>query len=59
MRDWGAKKILDEWEVLDLQVSHLIPLLQLFQARKFYIRRNNNKADSIETEHIVIAHLLP
>ena len=51
--------MLDEWEVLDLLGSHLIPLLQLFQARKFYIRRNNNKADSIETGRIVIAHLLP
>ena len=27
--------------------------------RKFYIRRNNNKIDSIETGRIVIAHLLP
>ena len=25
---------------------------------KFYIRRNNNKVDSIETSRIVIAHLL-
>ena len=29
------------------------------RARKFYIRRNNNKIDSIETGHIVIADLLP
>ena len=28
------------------------------KARKFYERRNNNKVDSIETEHIVIAYLL-
>ena len=28
------------------------------RARKFYIRRNNSKVDSIETAHI-IAHLLP
>ena len=27
--------------------------------RKFYIRKNNNKVDSIETGLIVIAHLLP
>ena len=27
--------------------------------RKFYIRRNYNKVNSIETERIVIAHLLP
>ena len=51
--------MLDEWEVPELQVSHLIPLLQLFQARKLRIRRNNNKADSIEIGRIVIAHLLP
>ena len=30
-----------------------------FEARKFYIRRNNNKVDSVETGRIVIAHLLP
>ena len=29
------------------------------KARKFFIRRNNNKVNSIETEHIVIADLLP
>ena len=29
------------------------------KARKFYIRTNNNKDDSIETGSIVIAHLLP
>ena len=29
------------------------------QTRRFYIRRNNNKVDSIGTERIVIAHLLP
>ena len=28
-------------------------------SRKFYIRRNNNKVDSIETGPIVTAHLLP
>ena len=28
-------------------------------SRKFYIRRNDNKVDSIETGRIVIAHLLP
>ena len=27
--------------------------------KKFYVRRSNNKVDSIETEHIVIAHLFP
>ena len=28
------------------------------EARKFYIRRNNNKVNSIEIGRIVIAHLL-
>ena len=27
--------------------------------RKFYIRRNNNEVNSIETGRIVIGHLLP
>ena len=31
----------------------------LLTARKFYIRRNNIKVDSIETGRIVTAHLLP
>ena len=30
----------------------------LFISRKFYIRRNNNKVDSIKTGRIVIADLL-
>ena len=29
------------------------------QPRKFYIRRNNKKVDSIETRRRLIAHLLP
>ena len=29
------------------------------QTRKFYIRRNNNNVDSIETGRIVIGHLFP
>ena len=29
------------------------------KTRKFYIRRNNTKADSFETERMVIADLLP
>ena len=32
---------------------------QLDEARKFHIRRNNNRAESIETGCIVIAHLFP
>ena len=28
------------------------------KSRKFYIRKNNNKVDSIETERIVIADLV-
>ena len=31
----------------------------LFKPRKYNIRRNNNKVDSIETGRIVIADLLP
>ena len=31
----------------------------VLQPKKFYIRRNNNKDDSFETGHIVIADLLP
>ena len=32
---------------------------KLIKTRKFHIRRNNNKVDSIETGFIVIVHLLP
>ena len=32
---------------------------KIFSSSKFYIRRNNNNADSIETGRIVIANLLP
>ena len=32
---------------------------QMVGSRKFYIRRKNNKPESIETGCIVIAHLLP
>ena len=31
----------------------------LVRSRKFFVRRNNNKVDSIETGRIVIAHLFP
>ena len=34
-------------------------IFKYMKAKKFYIRRNNNKVDSIETDRIVIAHLLP
>ena len=34
-------------------------ILAYLIARKFYIRSNNNKVDSIETGHMVIAYLLP
>ena len=33
--------------------------VKIVTARKFYIRRNNKKVDSIEIGRIVIAHLLP
>ena len=36
-----------------------IIFFELGVARKFYVRRDNKKADSIETGCIVIAHLLP
>ena len=40
--------------------SHLsIVGRSLDSSRKLYIRRNNNKVDSIETGRIEIAHLLP
>ena len=32
---------------------------QWVKARKFYIRRSNNKVDSIEIEHIVTVDLFP
>ena len=32
---------------------------QWVKARKFYIRRGNNKVDSIEIEHIVTVDLFP
>ena len=38
----------DAWRLL---------LMSLHVSRKFYIRRNNNNVDSIETEPTVIAHL--
>ena len=37
----------------------LMSNLELRTPRKFYIRRNNNKVDSIETGHITTADLLP
>ena len=39
------------------QKSHF-KKLGLFKPRKFYIRKNKSKVDSIETGCIVIAHLL-
>ena len=45
--------------VLDImQFDHMLQTF-LIAARKFYIRRNNKKADSIETGRIVIGHLRP
>ena len=38
---------------------HSDVFIMLSKARKFYIGTNNNKVDSIETGHTVIAHLLP
>ena len=39
-----------------LEISGIPPIVS---TRKFYIRRNNNEVDSIETRRIVIAHFLP
>ena len=37
-----------------------ITVLYYFQlSRKFYVRRNKNKVNYIETEHTVIVHLFP
>ena len=33
--------------------------LTIITSRKFYIKKNNSKVDSIETGRIIIAHLLP
>ena len=38
---------------------YLVFLRNLLESRKFYIRRNNKRVDSIETRRIVIVHLLP
>ena len=48
--DWVSNLTLREFK---------ISFILKFRARKFYIRRNNNKVDSIETGRIVIVHLLP
>ena len=45
---------------LNVHIYGVVSLLLLwFRTRKFYIRRNYNKVNSIETGRIVIAHLLP
>ena len=43
-----------EWKKVVFLISD-----RFIRSRKFYVRRNNNKVDSIETRRIVIAHLLP
>ena len=34
-------------------------IFEMLQSRKLYIKRNNNKVDSIETGWVVISHLPP
>ena len=41
-----------------LFIEHLRLVLNSIKTRKFYIRRNKNKVDSIEIGRIVIADLL-
>lgn len=41
-----------------LMISKSLKLRRYFKARKFCITKNNDKVDSVETEHIVIADLL-
>ena len=38
--------------------NKIISKILSFILRKFYIRRNNNKVDSVETGHIVIARFV-
>ena len=47
------------WIVYPFTVTSKFQLSLSFDSRKFYVRRNNNKVDSIEEGHIVIADLLP
>lgn len=46
------------YKPLDL-VEELTRLFILFKTRKFYIRKNNNKVDSVEARRVVIADVLP
>ena len=43
------------FEFLWVELAQTVEL----KSRKFYIRRNNSKVDSIETGRIVTAHLFP
>ena len=45
--------------VTSLLIQKLLFCVSLMRSRKFHIERDNNKFDSIETRHIVIARLLP
>ena len=44
---------------IEQSLFYLVFLRNLLESRKFYIRRNNKRVDSIETRRIVIVHLLP
>ena len=58
---WLRMNIVVKWNQSDTEWSSVITVSSrsIKLTRKSDIRRNNNKADSIETGDIVIAHLLP
>ena len=43
----------------DVIFLYILKIFFTMLPRKLYIRRNNNKVDSIETGHKIIAHLIP
>ena len=55
----AAFSITAQTKLLLCKFPEKLHLWLLLRSRKFYIRRNNNKVDSIKTGRIVIAHLLP
>ena len=57
--DWKSFKKIVGWGLLERLQSIRSLDEKLVSIRKFYIRRNNNKVDSIETGRRVIGNLLP
>ena len=55
---WALRIYYSQYEKTILRVFVYLSIYEV-ATRKFYIRRNNNKVDSIETGRMVIAHLLP